>query len=157
MRKVLIFIFSILITNAAGLLGAVFTTSAVNGWYQEIDKPFFTPPDFVFGPVWTVLYILMGISLYFVLTSDVKSGRTKLALFAFFIQLILNALWSIIFFGLQNPAAALIEIIILNMFIWLTIYHFGRVRKMAAYLLIPYAVWVAFATILNFAIWFLNK
>jgi tryptophan-rich sensory protein len=143
------FILSIGICLGAGVLGSVFTVSAIPDWYVTLNKPFFSPPNFVFGPVWTILYILMGISLYLVWT---KRGVPTV----FWVQLALNALWSIIFFGLKNPLLAFVEIIILWLAILLTTKSFYKINKLAANLLIPYLAWVTFATILNLSIVILN-
>ncbi len=138
-----------------GLLGSFFTFSAIPEWYQTLNKPFFSPPNWLFGPVWTVLYIFMGISLYLIWDSKGK-GKSK-ALKIFWIQLFLNAIWSIIFFGMRNPGLALIDIVALWIAIILTIKSFYKISKPAAYLLIPYLLWVSFAAILNYSIWILNK
>lgn len=144
---------SIIICQLAGIIGSVFTVSSVSTWYLTLNKPFFNPPSWVFGPVWTLLYLLMGISLYIVWNNK---NRTKKALNIFGIQLILNSLWSILFFGLQSPLFAFIEIIFLWFTILLSIIYFYRISKSAAYLLIPYIIWVSFAAILNFSIFSLN-
>jgi tryptophan-rich sensory protein len=146
---------SIVICNLAGALGSIFTARTVDTWYIELVKPSFNPPSWVFGPVWTTLYILMGISLYLVWI-DRKKKFKKPALTVFGIQLALNALWSILFFGLQSPFYAFIEIIFLWAFILASIYYFYKISKPAAYLLIPYIAWVSFAAILNFFIYYLN-
>lgn len=142
-------IFSIGICLGAGVLGMFFTVSAIPTWYQTLDKPSFSPPNWVFGSVWTILYILMGISLYLVWT------KRKIPS-VFWIQLILNAIWSIIFFGLKNPTLALVDIIALWIAIVLTIKAFSKINKLAGNLLYPYLAWVSFATVLNLAIVFLN-
>lgn len=148
-------IISIVIAQLAGIIGSLFTVTSGNSWYSSITKPSFNPPNWIFGPVWTLLYLLMGISLYFIWTSK-KSKNRKIALYFFFTQLVLNSLWSILFFGLQNPLLAFIEIIILWIAILLTILYSFKVKKTAAYLLIPYILWVTFAAILNFSIFILN-
>lgn len=148
-------ILAILISEGAGILGSIFTVSSIPTWYATLVKPSFSPPNFVFGPVWTTLYALMGISLYLVWISKAKSKKYALKLF--FFQLGLNALWSIIFFGLKNPGLAFLEIIVLWIAILLTIKAFSKISKNASYLLYPYIFWVSFATILNFSIWILNK
>jgi translocator protein len=146
-------IVSILLAQLAGIIGSLFTE--IGSWYQDLIKPSFNPPNWIFGPVWTILYLLMGISLYLVWNSK-KSKERKIGLYFFFIQLILNSLWSILFFGLNNPLLAFIEIIILWFAILLTLIYFYRVRKAAGYLLIPYLLWVSFASILNYFILILN-
>ncbi len=137
-----------------GFVGSYFTLTSINTWYQALNKPFFNPPNFLFGPVWTILYILMGISLYLILIS--KSKKKDLAVKVFFVQLFLNLLWSFIFFGFQNPFLALLEIIALWFAIFVTIRLFLPISKTAGYLLIPYILWVSFALILNLSIVLLN-
>lgn len=146
---------SIIICQLAGLIGAVFTTPSISGWYAGLNKPFFNPPNWLFGPVWTLLYLLMGISLYLVWNQK-KGVKTKTALIIFAIQLGLNVLWSVIFFGLHSPLVAFLEIIVLWLFIILTIIKFFPISKISAYLLIPYLLWVSFASFLNFFIAKLN-
>lgn len=146
---------SIIICQLAGIIGAVFTTPSISGWYASLNKPFFNPPNWLFGPVWTILYLLMGISLYLVWNQK-KGMETKTALIFFAIQLGLNTLWSIIFFGLRLPSVAFVEILILLLFIVLTIIKFFPISKVSAYLLIPYLLWVSFASVLNFYIFILN-
>ena len=146
---------SIIICQLAGVIGAVFTTPSISSWYAGLNKPFFNPPNWLFGPAWTLLYLLMGISLYFVWSQKNGAG-TKTALIFFTIQLGLNTLWSIIFFGMHLPSVAFLEILILLLFIALTIIKFFPISKISAYLLIPYLLWVSFASILNFYIVKLN-
>ncbi|PJC45221.1 TspO protein [Candidatus Pacearchaeota archaeon CG_4_9_14_0_2_um_filter_30_8] len=148
-------IFAILISQLAGIIGSLFTITSTNSWYTTIIKPSFNPPNWIFGPVWTLLYLLMGISLYLILTTK-KSKNRKIGLYLFFTQLVLNTLWSILFFGLHSPLAAFIEIILLWISILLTIKYFYKVNKKASYLLIPYILWVTFAAILNLSIVIIN-
>lgn len=145
-------VISIIIPFFASFIGGLFTASSVSSWYLELAKPFFNPPSWIFGPVWTILYLLMGISLYLIWTSK----YSKKAFVIFGIQLFLNALWSILFFGLKNPLLAFIEIIFLWISILLTIIIFYKISKKAAYLLVPYILWVTFAAILNLSIYLLN-
>lgn len=145
---------SIAICLTAGFLGSFFTISAISTWYSTLNKPFFNPPNWIFGPVWTTLYILMGISLYLLWTAKKKGKGPAIKLFL--IQLGLNFFWSIIFFGLQNPLLAFAEIIALWIFIFLTIKQSLKIFKPAAYLLYPYLAWVSFASILNLFIVILN-
>lgn len=147
---------SLVICQSAGLIGSFFTTPQIFSWYSTLVKPSFNPPNWVFGPVWTLLYVLMGISLYLVWQGSGEAKLKQAAIVAFVGQLILNIFWSICFFGFQQPFLALIEIIVLALNIILTIYLFSRLNKKAAYLLIPYILWVSFAAVLNFAIWYLN-
>lgn len=157
MNKILLLVISIIVCLAAGFIGSFFTSSSIGSWYSTISKPGFNPPGWIFGPVWTVLYILMGISLYLVLQKGLPDTHVKIAILIFAVQLVLNILWSILFFGMQSPMLAFIEIILLWVFILLTITHFYALSKPAAYLLIPYILWVSFAAILNFSIYMLNK
>ena len=129
---------------------------AIPNWYATLAKPEFSPPNWVFAPVWISLYTLMGISLYLVWDKRKKKKDTTPALLVFFAQLVLNTIWSIVFFGLQSPFYAFILIIFLWVLIAGSIYFFYRISKTAAYLLIPYLLWVSFAAILNYYIWVLN-
>lgn len=142
----------IALCELAGVIGSVFTISAIPTWYAGLVKPDVRPPNWVFGPVWTTLYALMGIAGYLV-----WSKRRGQALRIFGVQLVLNATWSIIFFGLQSPGWALVNIVALWLAIVGTIKEFYRVSKPAAYLLVPYLVWVSFASYLNYSIWVLNR
>lgn len=126
-------------------------------WYNTINKPFFTPPSWLFGPVWTLLYILMAVSAYIVWRNGFKKKSVKNALKIFAIQLILNLSWSPVFFGSKNILLALFIILAMIVFIVKTIKAFAKVSIPASYLLYPYLLWVGFATILNLAIWLLNK
>jgi tryptophan-rich sensory protein len=146
---------SIVLCLLAGGIGSIFTAKSIPTWYKDLKKPSFNPPNWIFGPVWTTLYILMGISAYLVWTSGWNSA-VKVALAVFAVQLILNTAWSIIFFGLQNPFVAFVEIIFMWLAIFATIVLFYRISPTAAYLLVPYLLWVSFASALNFAIWRLN-
>ena len=140
----------------AGLIGSIFTFSAIPTWYVMLNKPSFSPPNWLFGPVWTMLYTLMSISLYRIWTSKTKKKEKNEGLAFFIIQLVLNALWSIIFFGMKQPWLAFVEIMLMWFFIALSIIKFSKIDKFSAYLLIPYLLWVSFASILNFSIWQLN-
>lgn len=153
MNKYVKLVLSILLSFSASLIGSIFTSSSVSTWYLTIQKPSFNPPSWVFGPVWTILYFLIGVSFYLIW---INKKKTKKAIWIFIIQLVLNALWSILFFGLQSPLAAFIEIIVLWIAILATIISFYKISKHAAYLLIPYILWVSFASVLNFAIMYLN-
>jgi tryptophan-rich sensory protein len=143
----------------AGILGTIFTAPAISGWYSTLVKPVFNPPSYIFAPVWTILYFMMGVSLYLVL---VKKGKAKAkdkekAINFFYTQLALNIAWSILFFGLHDPLLALIDIVFLWGFIMLTIFKFHLIDKTASLLLFPYLWWVSFAAVLNYSIWFLNR
>ncbi|MBS3088131.1 tryptophan-rich sensory protein [Candidatus Pacearchaeota archaeon] len=140
--------------NLIGAVGAIWTSSEGN-WYQNLNKPSFNPPSFVFGPVWTLLFCLMGIALYLVWVSPSSNIRT-IALILFGLQFVLNVLWSYLFFGINNLSLALIEIFVLLIGILVTGIYFYFVSGLAGYLLIPYFVWVGFASFLNYSIWKLN-
>jgi len=138
----------------AGFIGSFATTPAIPGWYQSLNKPFFNPPNWLFAPVWTLLFILMGIAAWLVFTKGNKQKAQALKLF--FIQLLFNTLWSILFFGFKSPALAFGEIIILWILIYQTKKAFLKQDKLAGWLLLPYLAWVSFAFILNFSIVMLN-
>lgn len=144
---------SIIICQLAGVVGAIFTTPQIKGWYSGLNKPSFNPPSWIFGPVWTTLFILMGVSLYLVW---IKGDKTIKARNMFALQLVLNMFWSIIFFHYQSPGIAFAELILLWLVIILTIIKFYKFSKPAAYLLFPYILWVSFAGVLNYFIWILN-
>lgn len=147
---------SVLVCLLVGFLASIATQSSVNTWYTTLEKPFFTPPNYLFGPVWTVLYVLMGISAGIVWSRGLHHIWVKTALYHFVFQLLFNALWSVVFFSLQEVFWALLTIITLIVLILLTIKWFKVVNNTAAYLLIPYAIWVIYAMALNFEIWRLN-
>jgi tryptophan-rich sensory protein len=147
---------SIVICQLAGIIGSFFTVSSVNTWYIGLTKPSFNPPNWVFSPVWITLFLLMGISLYIVWDKGIKTKQSKTAVSIFGVQLVLNTLWSILFFGLKSPLYAFIEIIFLWAAILLSIIFFYRISRTAAYLLIPYLLWVSFAAFLNYFIVYLN-
>ncbi len=141
---------------AAGL-GSLVTITGTDSWFMtELIKPGWQPPDYLFGPVWTVLYLLMGIALAFVLAQGTERRDVRIAAGVFLAQLVLNVFWSYLFFGWQMISAAAVEIVLLWVAICATMYLFYRIRPVAAYLLIPYLAWVTFATILTAAIWILN-
>lgn len=148
-------ILSLVFTVGIGLLGGLFTFPEINSWYAGLQKPAFNPPNWLFGPVWTVLYILMGISLYLIWRKPVSKERNA-ALTIFLIQFVLNFCWSILFFNQHLVGWALVEITVMWAFIFLTILWFKPLSAAAAWLLVPYILWVSFAMILNTAIWKLN-
>lgn len=150
-------VISIAIPVAIGATAGFFTVTGVGSWYQAINKPSWNPPGWVFGPVWTMLYIMMGVSLYLVWKSGINNHLKRTAIGLFAVQLILNFFWSFIFFDQQQPGWAFVEIIAMWVFILLTIFAFAKVNKTAAWLLVPYISWVSFATILNYTIWELNN
>jgi tryptophan-rich sensory protein len=138
-------------------MGSIFTKRAILSWYASLKRPFFTPPDWVFAPVWIILYILMGVAAILIWRKDFHQKQTRSALVLFGVQWILNALWSFLFFRLRSPFAGLIEISILSVAVLLTIQSFLQVSRIAGLLLIPYFLWVAFASGLNLSIWVLNR
>lgn len=154
--KIFKFLLAILICQAAGLVGFIFTRPAISSWYMGIEKPSFNPPNWIFAPVWTLLFLLMGISLYLVWKKGWQEKIVRSAIFVFSAQLILNIVWSLLFFGLKSPFFAFVEIIILWLAIFLTIIKFNKVSSTAGLLLLPYIIWVSFAAFLNFFIWRLN-
>lgn len=147
---------SIILCQLAGFLGSLFTTPAIPTWYATLKKPSFTPPNWIFSPVWISLFVLMGISLFLVWRRQ-GHPRFKTALTFFFVQLILNIFWSVAFFGLRSPLLGLIDIVFLWIAILLTIQNFLKVSKIAGVLLLPYLLWVSFAVLLNFFLRVLNR
>lgn len=145
---------SIVVCQFAGIIGSIFTASTVSSWYPTLIKPNFSPPAWLFGPVWVLLYFLMGISLYLIWQNKAKDNKKSLIIFG--IQLILNVFWSFLFFGLKSPLYGLIDILLLLAAIILTIAFSFKISSYAAILLIPYLAWVCFATILNYSIMSLN-
>lgn len=149
-------IISLLIPQLAGAIGSLFTVPAIDNWYLLLNKASFNPPSWVFGPAWTTLFILMGLAYYFVDQSKSDKRLKFEAKQIFYLQLLFNTLWSIFFFGLRSPSLAFLEIIFLFVLILMTTLKFYKVNKVAAYLLIPYLLWVAFASVLNFTVIILN-
>lgn len=179
MKKINIvkFLVSIIVCEGAGIIGSVFTMPSIKSWYAFLNKPVINPPNWIFGPVWTVLFILMGISLYLVWSKNfvAKPLKTKIKAWnpwsqklmsgswqkinvvsIFAVQLVLNVLWSVIFFGWQQPGLAFFELLMLWFAILYTIINFWRISKPASYLLVPYILWVTFAGFLNYSLWMLN-
>ena len=144
---------SILIPLLVGIVAALFTNTGVHGWYVLANKPPYNPPSWLFAPVWTALYIMMGIALYLVRKSAVDKALKKQAIILFSAQLLLNFAWSFIFFYAKQPGWAFADIIALWLFILLTIVWFSKISSAAAWLLVPYIFWVSFASLLNFYIW----
>lgn len=142
---------------AVGYFSGIVTRSAITTWYPTLVKPSFNPPNWIFAPVWSMLYMMMGVAAGLVWNRiDFENEIVKKALVVFGIQLALNALWSFLFFGLKNPMLAGIEIVILWLMIYETYTQFSKINKTAGYLLLPYLAWVSFATVLNGSIWWLN-
>jgi len=147
---------SVLVCLAAGFVGSFFTTPSIPTWYAGLAKPALAPPNWVFGPVWTTLFILMGISLYLVWGKGLEKKNVRMTVAIFGIQLVLNVLWSALFFGLHSPFYAFIEIVALWLAIAATIFAFNKISRNAALLLLPYIIWVSIAAFLNLSIWLLN-
>lgn len=141
---------------SVGAISGITTAGGIDEWFYALNKPFFNPPEYVFGPVWSLLYLLMGISLYFI-QRKTNSPQRSIAIFIFGIQLILNFAWSFIFFKYRLLGFAFIEIILIWISIVLMIISFYSLDKKAAYIQVPYLLWVSFATILNGSIWYLNR
>lgn len=149
-------VIAIAIPLAIGSLAGFFTASSVNGWYTTLVKPSFNPPNWLFAPVWTSLYIMMGIAFFLIWKSNANDVVKRTAVTLYIIQLALNFCWSFIFFYAEQPGWALVDIILMWIFIFLTIRWFGKISSVSAWLLVPYICWVSFATVLNYAIWTLN-
>ena len=150
-------IVSIIVCQGAGLIGSVFTTPSIPTWYATLQKPSFTPPNWLFAPAWITLYLLMGISSSIVWHRGLDNRPVRIALIIFLVQLILNALWSVVFFGLESPLYGIIVIVALWVAILLTILKFFRISALAGALLLPYIGWVSFAAILNVFLFILNS
>jgi len=148
---------SLAVVLAAGGIGSLATTNAIPTWYRSLAKPSFNPPDWLFGPAWTLLYLLMAVAAFLIWKQGLNAAGVKLALGAFLFQLVLNSLWSVFFFGMRSPLAGLVDIIVLWMAIVATIVLFFRVSSPAGILLLPYLAWVTFAAVLNAVIYCLNR
>jgi len=157
MKNGLKLLISLVIPQIAGAAGAFFTVTDEGSWYQQINRPSWNPPGYIFGPVWTTLYVLMGIALHLVWKADAAPALKRKAITLWGIQMVLNAAWSILFFGMHLIGVALADLILLWVAILLTIFAFARINKTAAWLLVPYISWVSFAGILNATIWMMNR
>jgi tryptophan-rich sensory protein len=155
-KQILKLIISFTLPLGLGSIAGIYTAEAIPGWYASLNRPSFNPPDWVFGPVWTALYLLMGISLFLIWKQKTTKVR-NLSIFVFFIQQILNVGWSFIFFYFNRIDLALFEIILLWISIVIMMVLFFKIKPLAAYLNIPYLLWVTFAAILNAAYFFLNR
>lgn len=155
-KDVIKLVVSIVACQCAGAIGSIFTTSAIPTWYAALEKPFFTPPNWLFAPAWITLYLLMAIAAFLIWRQGLRRGEVRGALIIFLVQLVLNALWSVVFFGLQSPFWGIVVIIALWVAILLTIIRFFKLSTAAGALLVPYILWVSFASALNIAIWVLN-
>jgi tryptophan-rich sensory protein len=157
MKKFLVIAIAVLVSFSAGFIGSLFTVPAIPGWYAGLAKPAFNPPNWIFGPVWSLLYLLMGLAAGLVILKSPSTKAAKWGLALFAVQLVLNALWSYLFFGLHAIPLALADIILLFFFILATLIAFHRTSPPAAYLLLPYLLWVGFAAVLTHSIWTLNR
>jgi benzodiazapine receptor len=155
-RGILKLAFSIIVCELVGVLGSVFTAPAIGTWYAALNKPSFNPPNWIFGPVWISLYFIMGVSAYLIWRRGLKKPGVRISMFLFLVQLVLNAAWTPVFFGLRQPGAALAVIAAMWFAILATILSFRKASVTAAVLLIPYIAWVSFAAALNAAIVLLN-
>lgn len=157
MKKILKLVFCVFTCQAVGFLGSFFTLSAIPSWYARLVKPPLNPPNQIFGPVWIILYLLMAISVYLIWEKGRDKQEIKVALELFALQLFLNAVWSPIFFGVKEPMAGLLVIILLWITLLETIVKFAKISTAAGALLIPYILWISFAVYLNAGIWWLNR
>lgn len=155
LKNTSLLLFCIITPLLTGYVGSSATIKNIPVWYGGLNKPFFSPPNWIFAPVWTTLYIMMGISLFLVVQKQ-KSLFSK-PVKIFLIHLIVNALWSIVFFGMKNPGLAYIVIAVLWYMIFYLLKVFYKIDKKASYLLLPYLAWVTFASFLNLSIWYLNR
>lgn len=154
-RTALGLVLSLMICFTASGVGALFTTPQIEGWYSTLNRPSYAPPNWVFGPVWTALYAMMAVAAWLVWkTAESKDAKVPLSLFG--IQLLLNVLWSVLFFGMENPFLAFCEILVLWLFILATTISFVRISSAAGLLMVPYLLWVSFAAALNYGFWTLN-
>ena len=149
-------IICIVICQLAGVVGTIFRMDSIPTWYAALNKPLFAPPDWLFGPVWIMLYLMTGISLFIIWKEDLKNREVKTAFLIFILQLIISVIWSFVFFGIQSITGGLILIIILWLMVILAIIRFKSISRTAVILLIPYLLWVSYITLLNFSIYKLN-
>lgn len=156
-RNIFKLVVSIIICQLAGAIGSFFTIDSITNWYLYLNKPPLNPPNWIFGPVWITLYVMMGISLFLIWQKGLDSGRNRNAVVLFVTQLVFNSLWSIVFFGYHQVLPAVFVIIVLWLLILACIYRFRPISKLASYLLIPYLLWVSFASYLNISFYILNR
>jgi tryptophan-rich sensory protein len=147
----------VIVCLGVGFIGSATTVQNIPTWFANLNKPFFAPPNWLFGPVWTLLYIFMGVAAFLVWQKGIKNNSVRVALLIFLVQLILNAVWTPLFFGLHWLLIAFIELVVLWLFILWNIITFYRVSPAAGLILLPYILWVSFASVLNFSIWWLNR
>jgi len=156
-KRILRLIGFIALPFAAGALGSYFTYPNIEGWYSQLSKPAFSPPNWVFGPVWSLLYVLMGAASYRIFSKGLKNGEVKKGLVYYGIQLGLNSIWSIVFFGMKELGLAFVIMVALWIFIYLTIDKFMKIDRLAGMMLLPYIFWVSFAAFLNLSVYLLNR
>lgn len=157
MKKFSKLVCSVSVCLLTGFLGSFVTMDSITTWYADLSRPSFTPPDWTFGVVWPILYVMMGVSAFLIWERGINKRQVKVALGLFVLQLVLNGIWTPIFFGLHMIALALVEIVLLWVAILLTIIAFWRISKASTFLLFPYILWVSFAVVLNAAFWYLNR
>ena len=150
-------VIAILLCEFTGILSAFVSQTSNNEWFLSLNKPSWNPPSYLFAPVWTFLYLLMGISFWLVWKSKAPEHKKKQACLVFAVQLFLNFWWSILFFRFHSPGIAFIDIVLMIVMILATIFAFARISSAAAWLLVPYISWVCFAAILNYTIWSMNR
>ena len=155
-RDILKLVASIIACQCAGLIGSIFTIPSIPTWYASLQKPPFTPPNWLFAPAWITLYLLMGIAAFIIWRRGLDKPGIKTALIIFLVQLILNALWSVVFFGFKSPFSGVVVIVVLWIAILFTILKFFKISKAAGLLLLPYILWVTFAAALTISVWILN-
>ena len=149
-------VISLVVCQLIGLIGSVYTMNAIPTWYAALEKPAFTPPNWLFAPAWITLYVLMGIAAFLVWRNGWDKPKVRVALVFFGVQLVLNALWSVVFFGLESPLFGVVVIVMLWVAILITMLRFKGISMAGVWLLLPYLLWVTFASVLNIAIWMLN-
>lgn len=155
-RQVIGFVIAVIVPEVVGAVSGIATQSSVSTWYPTLDKPWFTPPDAVFAPTWITLYAVMGVASWLVWREGPRRAKTQIALAVYAVHLVLNAAWSLVFFGLRAPGGGLVVIVLLLVALLATMRTFARVRRFAAWLLAPYLGWVLYATALNAAVWWMN-
>ena len=148
---------SIIFVQVAGLLGSVATFTSINGWYKTLVKPSFNPPNWIFGPVWTVIYVLIGAALFLIWDKGLQKKKVRVAIWLFIVHLFVNVGWSVVFFGMHSIFGGFVGALVLWTFIVALIWKFYEINKWAAFLLVPYILWTSFAVVLNTAFWLLNR
>jgi benzodiazapine receptor len=155
-RDIVKLVVSLVACQGAGAIGSIFTAPAIPTWYAALEKPSFNPPNWLFAPAWITLYLLMGVAAFLIWRQGLSHKGVRAALIVFLVQLVLNALWSVVFFGLQSPLWGVVVILALWVAILLTILRFFRLSTAAGSLMLPYILWVSFAAVLNIALFVLN-